>query len=139
MFLVIFRVAVCFSSPNIHSVDFTSFQPRKSQQSTFRKVFGLYLCLTSILPYFIVCPPFSSPPVQCEHCWFYLARPPCLIFFLFGGNFCEQQPVLGRLSNTVKRTIFCVNFICLLTILGWLWWYKIFKLNYLVTLRDPLQ
>jgi len=39
---------------------------------------------------------------------------------LFGGNFCEQQLVLGKLLNTVKWFTFCVSFIRMLTIPGWL-------------------
>ena len=36
----------------------------------------------------------------------------------FGRNFCEQQLVLGKLSNTVKWSTFCVSFVPMLTILG---------------------
>ena len=51
----------------------------------------------------------------------------------FGGNFCEQQLVLEKLLNTVKFFTFCVSFIRVLTILGWLYCFEIFKINYLVT------
>ena len=58
---------------------------------------------------------------------------PAKFLILFGMNFCEQQLVLGKLSNTVKWSTFCVSFICMLTILGWLQCFKIFKINYFVT------
>ena len=58
-----------------------------------------------------------------------------LLFFckLFGGKFCEQPLVLGKLLNTVKWSTFWVSFIRVLTILGWLWCIEIFKIDYLVT------
>ena len=40
-----------------------------------------------------------------------------IFYKLFGGNFCEQQLMLGKLLNTVKWSNFCVSFICVLTIL----------------------
>ena len=57
-----------------------------------------------------------------------------LFFYkLFGGNFCEQPLVLGKLLNTVKWSTFWVSFIRVLTALGWLWCIEIFKIDYLVT------
>ena len=53
--------------------------------------------------------------------------------YLFGRNFCEQQLVLGKLLNTVKWSTFCVSFVRLLKILGWLQCIEIFKIDYLVT------
>jgi len=41
--------------------------------------------------------------------------------------------VLGKLLNTVRWFTFCVSFIRVLTILGWLHCFKIFKIDYLVT------
>ena len=41
--------------------------------------------------------------------------------------------MLGKLLNTVKWSTFCVSFIRVLTILGWLWCIEIFKIDYLVT------
>jgi len=41
--------------------------------------------------------------------------------------------VLEKLSNTVKWSTFCVSFVRILTILGWLYYFKIFKIDYLVT------
>ena len=46
-----------YHSPNVHSVDFASFQPLRSQHSPSRLVFGLYLYPTTIL-YSNLCPPF---------------------------------------------------------------------------------
>ena len=61
--LAISSVAACFGSPNIHSVDIASFQPLKSQHSSFKLVFGLYSCPTSIL-YSNLCLPFHPPPTR---------------------------------------------------------------------------
>ena len=52
---------------------------------------------------------------------------------LFDGNFCEQQLVLGKLSTILKWATFCVSFVRVLTILGWLQCFKIFKIDCLVT------
>ena len=56
-----------------------------------------------------------------------------IFYKLFGGNFCEQPLVLGKLLTTVKWSTFCVGFIRVITILGWLQCFKIFKIDYLVT------
>ena len=90
----------------VHTVDCASFQPLRSQHSPPGWFLGLHQCPTTIL--------------SCK---------------LFGRNFCEQQLaiVLGKLFNTVIWSTFCVSFICVLTILGWLQCFEIFKINYLVT------
>ena len=41
--------------------------------------------------------------------------------------------MLGKLLNTVKWSNFCASFIRVLTILGWLWCFEIFKIDYFVT------
>ena len=68
---------------------------------------------------------FGSPNVHTVYCASF--QP------LFGGKFCEQQLVLWKLLNTVKWSTFCVSFIRVLTIPGWLWCFEIFKIDYLVT------
>jgi len=52
---------------------------------------------------------------------------------LFGGNFCEQPLVLGKLLKIVKWSTFCVSFIRVLTIPRWLYCFEILKIDYLVT------
>ena len=62
-----------------------------------------------------------------------------LFFYkLFGGNFCEQQLVLGKLLNTVKWSTSWVSFIRVLTIPGWLYCFEILKIDYLVTKKCSL-
>ena len=118
--LAISSVAACFSSPNIHSVDFALFKSLGNQHQPFRLVFGLYTCPTTIL-YSKFCLPFRLPlPTLCEHLWHYLARPTSQIFYFVWWELQWAALVLGRFSNTVKRSTFCVSFICMLTILGWL-------------------
>ena len=121
----------CFSSPNIHDVDFTSFQPLRSQHSPSKLVFGLYSFLDSIL-YSNLCPPFRPPPpAQRENSIPYhppnvsirdttTLIQPARFSILISGNFYRQQLVLGKLSNILKWSTFCASFICVLTILGWL-------------------
>ena len=100
-------------SKNVHSVDFTSFQSLISQHIHSKLVFGLYSCPTTIL-YSNHCPNIQITPDTTSHVQ--LAR----FSILFGGNFCEQKLVQGKLSNTVKWSTFSVSFIHMLTILGWL-------------------
>jgi len=119
---------VLCSSANVHNVE-----PAQSLQAGF---WGF----TSALPQFwtITFPTSPSPPpTQCNHpCttshvqpakFFYLIWQELLLSYLagtssilFGGNFCEQQLVLGKLTKAVKWPSFCVSFICMLTFLGWL-------------------
>ena len=85
---------------------------------------GWYLGFTSALPQFwsvtfsrqsIPCPPPNEKiPDTASH------FQPANFYKLFGGNFCEQQLMLGKLLNIVKWSTFCVSFIRMLTILGWL-------------------
>jgi len=62
--VAISSVAACFSSQNIQSVDFASFQPSRSQHNPFRLVFGLHLCpTTTCLPPFCTIS-FATPLTQ---------------------------------------------------------------------------
>ena len=100
--LAVSSVAACFSSPNVHSVNFASFQPLKNQQSPSRLVFGLNWCPTTILNHNISPPIHPPPPTQCKHPWYYLTRPTSQFFlsYLVGTSvICEQQLVLGKLST----------------------------------------
>ena len=73
--LPISSVAACFTSTNVHSVDFASFQPFRSQHSLSRLVSGLQSCPNIIL-YYNLCPPFHPPLlIQCKHPWYYLTSP----------------------------------------------------------------
>jgi len=126
--------AACFSSPNIHSVDFASFQPLRSQHNSSRLVFGALPKFWTItfssqsIPHHP--PNVNIPDQSTSHVQ------PTNFFVLFGRNFCEQQLVQGKPSNTAKWSTFCVNFNHVLTILGWLW---CFKINYLVTSNVQFQ
>ena len=116
--LAISSVAACFSSPNIHRVDFAIFLPLRSQHSPFNLVFRLYSCPTPILTLIFAClsirPHLPNVSIHDTTSLVQLARFP----ILFGGNFHKQQSVLGKLSNTVKWSTFSVSFICVLTTLG---------------------
>ena len=116
--LAISSVAACFGSPNVYSVDFALFQPLRNQHSPSRLVLRLYSCPTTILHYnlclhFI---PHHSPNVNIPDTSLHFQQAKFSI--LFSRNFCGQQLVPGRLSNTVKWSTFCVSFIHVLTILG---------------------
>ena len=125
-------VAACFCGTNVHSNDFALFQPLKSQHSPSMLVIGLLCSLYSNL-----FPPFYPfhPPTQREHSWYHLAYPTSQIFYLIWWELptSNNYVVLGKLSNTVKWLTFCAGFIGVLTILGWLWRLKIFKIDYHVT------
>ena len=64
--LAISSVAACFSSLNVCSVDFASFQLSRSQHNPFRLNFELHPCPTTIL-YYNLCPlVHPPPPTQCK-------------------------------------------------------------------------
>ena len=81
--LAISSVAACFSSSNVHSVDFASYQPLRSRHNLPWLVFGLHWCPTTILNYNLFPPVHPSPPTQCKHPWNYLARSTSQIFLYF--------------------------------------------------------
>ena len=127
--LAISSIAACFSSPSIRSVDFASFQPLKRQHSPSRLVCGFHSCpnfCTITFAHHSI--PHCLPNVNMTDTTSHVQLANFSI--LFGRSFCEQQLVLGKLSNTVKWSTFCVSFVHMLTILSWL---KCFKTNYLVT------
>ena len=112
----------------VHSVDFVSIQSLSSQHSPFKLVFGLYSYPTLIL-YSNLCPPFHPLSIPDTTLLVQLAK----FSILIGRNFYKQQLVLEKLSNTMKWFTICVSFIHVLKIFGWLWRFKIFKIDYLVT------
>ena len=112
--LAISIVAACFSSQNIHSVGKALFQLLRSLPSWF------WALLVSHHPLNVSIPDTASR--------FQLAR----FSILFGMKFYKQQLVLGKPLSTVKWSTFCVSFMSVLTIFGWLWGVKIFKINYLL-------
>ena len=85
---------------------------------------GWFLGFTSALPQFwtVTFPRQSIPhhPPNDNISDTTLHVQPSNFYKLFGGNFCEQPLVLGKLLNTVKWSTFWVSFIRVLTILGWL-------------------
>ena len=132
--MAISSVAACINSPNIHSIDCTSFQLLRSQHSPSKLILGftrtlpLFCALTSAYCSIPCHPLYKSIPDTTSFIQ------PARSFILFSGNFYKKQLLLGKLLNTAKWSIFCVSFIHMLTILGWLWWFKIFKIEYLVLL-----
>ena len=108
--LPISNVAACFSGPN---VDFSSFQPLRSQHSPSKLIFRLYSCPTTIYTLTFVRHSIPHHPTLDTTLLVQLA-------ILFGGNFYKLQLVLRKLLSTVKWSIFCVNFIDVLKVLGWL-------------------
>ena len=124
-------VDVCFTSPNVHSVVcamWTIYEPAQLFLAGFWVLLMPYhYFVLSPLPTILSLtthPPNVSIPDAIS-----LFQPA----ILFGGNFYKQPLVLGKLLNTVKWSIFCVSFIYALTILGWLLWFKIFKIDHLIT------
>jgi len=126
-------VATCFSYPNVHSIFFTSFQPIRSQHNPSRLFFGLNLyalppfCTITFAGHSIPhLPPYVSIP---DTNWqVQLAK---IFLSLFGRNFCEQQLVLEKGSSQTQWN--GPSLACVLTILGWLWCFTIFKIDYLIT------
>ena len=110
-------VTACFSSSNIHGVDFALFQPLRSQHNPSRLVFGLHQCPTIILNYITFS--FILP------CMSY--QPNFLI--LFGGNFCEQQLFNAREAVKYSEMVYLLCKFRLRTHNPWL------VIDHLVTLN----
>ena len=110
--MAIIQYCCLFSSPNVRSVDFASFQPLRSQCNPSRLVFGLHWCPNTILNYNLFLPVHPPPPTQYKHPWCYLAHRTSQNFLSYlAGTFV----VLGKLSDTVKCSTFCVSFVRVLT------------------------
>ena len=105
-------------------------EPAQSLQAGFWASIVLYHNF-ELLPF----PASPSPPPPPMKTSLILPCTSNHLFFykLFGGNFCEQPLVLGKLLNTMKWSTFWVSFIRVLTALGWLQCIEIFKIDYLVT------
>ena len=87
------------------------------------KIFVVLIKLYFSLPSWFFGFTCIPPPTQREHSWYCLACPTSYIFYLIWQ---EILLVLGKLLSTVKWSTFCVSFMSVLTILGWLWGVKIF-------------